>query len=114
MPYHTKIKIIEPPVQLLVQGRPIASYEKTIGGINATLATEPAPADAAYDESKYVLSTEERSEFESLLKAHGARVDIEPTWPRGQCRVDGVESPRHRADAATESTSRRWRGAPEI
>jgi hypothetical protein len=39
---------------------------------------------------------------------------IEPTWPRGQCRVDGVESPRHRADAATESTSRRWRGAPEI
>ena len=39
---------------------------------------------------------------------------IEPTRPRGQCRVDGVESPRHRADAATESTSRRWRGAPEI
>ena len=39
---------------------------------------------------------------------------IEPTWPRGQCRVDGVESPRHRADAATESTSRRWRGAPDI
>ena len=29
-------------------------------------------------------------------------------------RVDGVESPRHRADAATETTSRRWRGAPEI
>ena len=25
-----------------------------------------------------------------------------------------MESPRHRADAATESTSRRWRGAPEI
>ena len=39
---------------------------------------------------------------------------IEPTWPRGQCRVDGAESPRHRADAATESTLRRWRGAPEI
>ena len=75
MPYHTKIKIIEPPVQLLVQGRPIASYEKTIQGITATLATEPAPADAAYDESKYVLSTEERAEFESLLKAHGARVE---------------------------------------
>ena len=28
---------------------------------------------------------------------------IEPTRPRGQRRVDGVESPRHRADAATEA-----------
>ena len=37
---------------------------------------------------------------------------IEPTRPRGQRGVDGVELPRHRADAATESTSRRWRGAP--
>ena len=53
----------------------IASYEKTIQGITATLATEPAPADAAYDESKFVLSTEERAEFESLAKAHAARVD---------------------------------------
>ena len=34
---------------------------------------------------------------------------IEPTRSRGHRRVDGVESPRHRADAATESTSRRWR-----
>ena len=32
----------------------------------------------------------------------------------GQCRVDGVESPRHRADAITGVTSRRWRGASEI
>ena len=39
---------------------------------------------------------------------------IEPTRARGQRRVDGVESPRHRADAATETTSRPWRGAPEI
>ena len=53
----------------------IETYEKAIGGINATLATEPAPADAAYDESKFVLSTEERAEFESLAKAHAARVD---------------------------------------
>ena len=28
---------------------------------------------------------------------------IEPTRPRGQHRDDGVESPRHRADAATEA-----------
>ena len=28
---------------------------------------------------------------------------IEPTRPRGRRRVDGVESPRHRADAATEA-----------
>ena len=39
---------------------------------------------------------------------------IEPTRPRGQRRVDGVESPRHRADEATGTTSRRRRGAPEI
>ena len=32
----------------------------------------------------------------------------------GQRRVDGVESPRHRADAVTETTSRRWRVASEI
>ena len=53
----------------------IESYEKAIGGIKATLTTEPAPADAAYDESKFVLSTEERAEFESLAKAHAARVE---------------------------------------
>ena len=28
---------------------------------------------------------------------------IEQTRPRGQCRVDGVELPRHRTDAATEA-----------
>ena len=32
----------------------------------------------------------------------------------GQRRVDGVESPRHRADAVMGTTSRRWRGASEI
>ena len=51
------------------------AYEKAIGGIKATLTTEPAPADAAYDESKFVLSSAEREEFESLLKAHVARVE---------------------------------------
>ena len=30
---------------------------------------------------------------------------IEPTRPRGQRRVDGLETPRHRADAATETTA---------
>ena len=39
---------------------------------------------------------------------------IEQTQLRKARRVDGVQSPRHRADAATEGTSRRWRGAPEI
>ena len=53
----------------------IETYEKAIGGIKATLTTEPAPADAAYDESKFVLSSAEREEFESLLKAHVARVE---------------------------------------
>ena len=38
---------------------------------------------------------------------------IEPTRPRRQRRVDGLESPRRRADA-TETTSRPWHGAPEI
>ena len=39
---------------------------------------------------------------------------IEPTRSRRQRRVDGMESTRHRADADTETTSRRWRGAPEF
>ncbi len=40
---------------------------------------------------------------------------VEPTRLRRQRRVDGVESPRCRADAATDfSPSRRWRGAPKI
>jgi hypothetical protein len=39
---------------------------------------------------------------------------IEPTRSRRQRRVDSLETPRHRAEAATETTSRRWRGAPEI
>ena len=32
-----------------------------------------------------------------------------PTWPRGQCRVDGVNK-GHRAERCR--CSRRWRGAP--
>ena len=39
---------------------------------------------------------------------------IEPTRSRRQRRVDGLKTPRHRADAATETASRRWRGAPEF
>jgi hypothetical protein len=39
---------------------------------------------------------------------------IEPTRSRGKRRANGVELPRLRADEATETTSRRWRGAPEI
>ena len=39
---------------------------------------------------------------------------IEQTRSQGQRRVDGVESPRHRADSVTGPTSRRWRGAPEL
>ena len=39
---------------------------------------------------------------------------IELTRSRGRRRVDGLETPRHRADAAAETRSRRWRGAPEI
>ena len=38
---------------------------------------------------------------------------IEPTRPRRQRRVDGLESPHRPADA-TETTSRPWHGAPEI
>ena len=39
---------------------------------------------------------------------------IELTQSQRQRRVDGLKTPRHRADAATETASRRWRGAPEI
>ena len=39
---------------------------------------------------------------------------IESTRSRQQRRVDGLRTPRHQADAAMETTSRRWRGAPEI
>ena len=39
---------------------------------------------------------------------------IQPTRSRRQRRVDGLETPRHRADAATETIWRRWRGAAEI
>ena len=38
---------------------------------------------------------------------------IEKKGARRQRRVDGLESPRRRADA-TETTSRPWHGAPEI
>ena len=39
---------------------------------------------------------------------------IQSTRSRRQRRVDGVETRRHRADAATETATRRWRGAPKI
>ncbi len=39
---------------------------------------------------------------------------IELPQLRGQRRVDGVESPRHRADAVMGTTSCRWCGASEI
>jgi hypothetical protein len=39
---------------------------------------------------------------------------IEPTRSRQQRRVDGLKTPRPRADPAALRTSRRWRGAPEI
>ena len=39
---------------------------------------------------------------------------IEQTQEWRQPRVEGVESTRHRADAVTGTTSRRWRGASEI
>ena len=50
-----------------------------------------------------------RQERDSVWKSTS-----EPTRPRVQRRVDGLATLRHRADAATETTSRRWRGAPEI
>ena len=57
------------------------------------------------------------SEFGYPEKYCGASVNlhaIELPQLRGQRRVDGVESPRHRADAVTGTTSRRWRVASEI
>ena len=39
---------------------------------------------------------------------------VEQRLLQGQHRVDGLKTPRHRADPATETTSRRWSGAPEI
>ena len=39
---------------------------------------------------------------------------IEPTRPRGQRRVDGVESPRHRTDAATEARRVDGLGRPKF
>ena len=51
-----------------------------------------------------------RTIAETFVSLHA----IEPLRSRGRRRVDGVKPPRHRADAATETTSRRWRGAPEI
>ena len=39
---------------------------------------------------------------------------IEQTQEWRQPRIDGVESTRYRADAVTGTTSRRWRGAPEV
>ena len=39
---------------------------------------------------------------------------IEPTRSRRQRRVDRLKTARHRADAATETTSRRWRGRPKF
>ena len=39
---------------------------------------------------------------------------IEPTRPRGQHRDDGVESPRHRADAATEARRVDGVGRPQF
>ena len=41
-------------------------------------------------------------------------VAIELPQLRGRRRVDGVDAPRHRADAVTGTTSRRWRGRPKF
>ena len=62
--------IIASPVRNQISGAPRHRRD-----VNATLATEPAPAGAEYDESKFVLSAEERAEFEDLRKAHTARVE---------------------------------------
>ena len=52
-------------------------------------------------------------------RAHAMGVQTDGTVLCGNQRLRIVaralrEPPRHRADAATETTSRRWRGAPEI
>ena len=51
--------------------------------------------------------------LQNLTKPHRFQ-SIEPTRSRRHRRVDGLKTPRHRADAATETTSRRWRGGGEI
>ena len=52
------------------------------------------------------------------VKVFGERDPSRAVWKStselGYCRDDGLEFSRHRADAATEIISRRWRGSPEI
>ena len=48
------------------------------------------------------------------LNKHAAYVAVWKSTSEIAYRVDGLKTPRHRADAATEITSRRWRGAPKI
>ena len=48
------------------------------------------------------------------LNKHAAYVAVWKSTSEIAYRVDGLKTPRHRADAATGSASRRWRGAPVI
>ena len=52
----------------------------------------------------------ERIISETFVNLHA----IEPTRTRRPRRVHRLETPRRRADAATETTSRRWRGRPKF
>ena len=51
-----------------------------------------------------------KSTCETYLDLHAIKL----SQLRGRRRIDGVEPPRHRADAVTGTTSRRWHGASEI
>ena len=81
----------------------------------------PPSRDAAplCDEKEFPMRVRSYSQLNAVWKSSSELGyvilhTIEQTRLRGHLRVGGVQTPRHRADAVTGTTSRRRRGAPEV
>ena len=74
----------------------------------ANAAQFPALAARAQASDEILACAAEQLEIYN--RVHDARCFA--AW--NQRRVDGVEAPRHRADAVIRTTSRRWRGARDM
>ena len=81
----------------------VKEYDSSVPRMKAQLPKMKEVRDKKAKKAKFVAACVE-------INLHA----IEPTRSRRHRRVDGLKTPRHRADAATKTTSRRWRGAPEF
>ena len=81
----------------------VKEYDSSVPRMKAQLPKMKEVRDKKAKKAKFVAACVE-------INLHA----IEPTRSRRHRRVDGLKTPRHRADAAMETTSRRWCGANEI